>query len=678
MTKLRMLVFVAAAGSVMAGCGRTAPPAAKPTGAVLAEIDAQANPCQNFYQYACGNWIAKNPIPADQAEWGTFSQLAERNREALHQILEDARTNSGQKDALTQEVGDYYAACMNQGAIDAGGIKPLQSELDLLASVQTPEELAGEVARLQLNGVNALFGFGSDQDFKDANQEIAEADQGGLGLPDRDYYTKGDAKSAALRQQYVAHVKKMMELLGDAPAHAAAEAKTVMRIESALARGSMTNVSRRDPNQDYHKMSVAQLEALAPAFGWSAFFAGAGAPSFGTINVVAPGFFRAMNAELKAAPLADWKTYLRWQLVHAAAPALPQPFVDAEFAFFGTALTGQKEQRARWKRCVSSTDQHLGEALGQLYVKSAFTPQAKAHMQALVANLEAALGQDIGGLSWMSAPTKRQAKVKLAAIVNKIGYPDQWRDYSSIVISRDNYYTDLRRTEAFESHRELNKIGKPVDRSEWSMTPPTVNAYYTPQFNQIVFPAGILQPPFFDLKRDDASNYGAIGVVIGHEISHGFDDSGRQFDPQGNLRDWWTAADAKAFQQRAACLVEEYNGFSPVAGVKVNGKLTLGENLGDSGGARIAYMAMETALAGLPDETIDGYNRAQRFFLGYGQVWCENVRPEAARMLAATDPHAPGEFRVNGIVSNMAEFAQAFHCGPQDAMTAKANACRVW
>ncbi|HWG37546.1 MAG TPA: M13 family metallopeptidase, partial [Terriglobales bacterium] len=376
--------------------------------------------------------------------------------------------------------------------------------------------------------------------------------------------------------------------------------------------------------------------------------------------------------------LADWKTYLRWHLVHAAAPALSKPFVDANFDFYGTDLTGQKVIKDRWKRCVASTDQNLGEALGQLYVKQAFTPEAKAHMQALVANLDTALGQDIRSLSWMTPATKQQAAVKLAAVVNKIGYPDHWRDYSSIVISRDNYYTNLRRTQAFESRRQLNKIGKPVDRSEWEMTPPTVNAYYKAQFNQIVFPAGILQPPFFDQKRDDASNYGAIGIVIGHEMTHGFDDQGRQFDPQGNLRDWWTPADAKAFTERAACLVNEYNNFSPVPGVKVNGKLTLGENLGDSGGARIAYMAMETALANQPDTTIDGYNREQRFFLGYGQIWCENVRPETSRMLAAIDPHSPGQFRVNGIVSNMSEFASAFHCGPNDPMTAKPSACRVW
>ena len=667
-----------------AACSRTrpSPAAAKPAASDvdLAAMDTGANPCQDFYQYACGRWNATHPIPNDQAVWGTSSQLVDKNLAVLRRVSQ-AAVAAGDGPAstpVTREVGAYYAACMDRSAIAAAGVQPLRAALARIAAIASKRQIAAVLARMQVDGTDALFAFGPEQDFKHATWEIAVADQGGLGLPDRSYYLKTGARSVKLRQQYLAHVAAMFALLGDAPAAAQSEAKAVLAIETALARASITNVARRNPQAVYHKMSLAQFASLAPAFNWSGYFAALGAPRFATINVAVPGFFRALNRELTRVSLADWKTYLRWHLVHDAAPQLSPAFVNANFAFYGATLEGQKALTPRWKRCVQSTDENLGEALGQLYVKAAFSPQAKTHMQAMVGHLEAALGQDIESVDWMSPATKRQALIKLHAIANKVAYPDHWRSYSAVVLRPGDFFGNYTRAQAFESRRELAKIGKPVDRSEWGMTPPTVNAYYNPLLNEIVFPAGILQPPFFNPGRDDASNYGAVGIVMGHELTHGFDDEGRQFGPHGNLRDWWTPADAKAFQQRAACLVNEYAGFSPLPGVHLNGRLTLGENTADNGGARIAYMAMEAALAGQPDTRIDGFDRAQRFFLAYGQIWCQNIRPQTARLLATVDPHSPGRFRANGVVRNLPQFAQAFHRGPGDPMDAGAQACRVW
>ncbi|PWU08837.1 MAG: M13 family peptidase [Terriglobia bacterium] len=640
-------------------------------------LDKSANPCVDFYQYACGSWMKKNPIPPDQARWGRFAELEERNREVLHQILEDAAKTSARRDAVTQKIGDYYAACMDVPAIDRRGLSPIQGELDRIRDLKDKSQLAAEIAHLHRSGMPAVFEFGSGQDFKNSSEVIAQLDQGGLGLPDRDYYLKTDAKSVEIRDKYLAHVQRMLELAGEPPARAKADAQTIMQIETDLAKASMDRVSRRDPEKVYHRMSKQEVASLDPAFRWDEYFVGSGAPEFQPVNVATPDFFKAINAEIGKVNLDDWKTYLRWHLLHSESPLLPTSFVDENFNFYGKTLTGATEQRPRWKRCVDFTDNQLGEALGQKFVERTFGAEGKQRTLKMVDALEKALAQDIQNLSWMTPVTKEQAAIKLKAITNKIGYPDKWRDYGSVEIKRDDPVGNGIRADQFEFLRQLNKIGKPVDRTEWGMTPPTVNAYYDPLMNNINFPAGILQPPFFDNRADDAVNFGAIGMVIGHELTHGFDDQGRQFDAQGNLRDWWSAADAKSFQERAACVADEYANFTPVAGVHLNGKLTLGENTADNGGARIALMALLNTIGSQNTTKIDGFTPEQRFFLSFGQVWCENQREESLRLRAQTDPHSPGKERVNGVVRNMAEFQKAFACKPPQPMAA-ANACRVW
>ncbi len=648
-------------------------------GVDLSALDRQADPCTDFFQYACGTWNATHPIPADQSSWGRFNELAENNRRELRGILDGVEADRPGRTQVEREVGDFYAACMNTGEIDRLGDRPLRPELARIAAIHTRAELMAEVARLHREGVAVMFSFGARPDFKNSDMVIGAADQGGLGLPDRDYYTRTDPKSAALRQQYEAHVAQMFTLLGDAPAQARREAATVLSVETALAQASLERAARRDPNRVYHKMTAQQLERLTPALDWTSFFTEVGAPPVREINVAVPGFFTALQTAVTARPLADWKTYLRWHWVHAAAPYLSQPFVDANFAFYGKTLTGAPEQQARWKRCVRYTDEELGEALGQLYVARYFPPSSKARAEQMVQALERSLETDITDLPWMTEATKRQALVKLHAIVNKIGYPKKWRDYSSIRLSRTDFLGDVVRADAFEVHRRLSFIGKPPDKNEFGMTPPTVNAYYSPNRNEIVFPSGILQPPFFSAQAPDAANFGGMGVVIGHELTHGFDDEGRKFDAHGNLHDWWTEADAKAFDQRAQCLVDEYSGFSPVPGVHLNGRLTLGENTADNGGLRISYAALESVLGpqGM-HRSIDGFTMAQLFFVAYGQIWCQNVRPQMARLEATVDPHSPGRFRVDGAVQNDPDFAAAFHCGPNTAMNRGPKACRVW
>jgi endothelin-converting enzyme/putative endopeptidase len=633
-------------------------------------------PCEDFYQFACGAWNKNNPVPADQARWGRFTELEERNRDVLHDILEADSKPDASRDPVAQKIGDYYAACMDVPGIDAKGLAPLQPELDRIRNLKDKSELAAETAHLMRGGMPVLFDFGSGQDFKNSNEVIAQADQGGIGLPERDYYLKTDKESADLRQKYVAHVQRMLELAGEPAAQAKKDADTVMRIETELAKGSLDNVSRRDPEKVYHRMTKQELASLNAGFRWTQFFADSGAPEFQSINVAWPDFFKALNTSITNNSLDDWKAYLRWHVLHSEAVLLPTPFVDENFNFYGKTLTGATEQRPRWKRCVDFTDNQLGEALGRKFVEKTFGAEGKQRTLKMVDALEKALGQDLQTLSWMTPATKEQALVKLKAITNKIGYPDKWRDYSSVAIRRDDAVGNGMRADQFEFQRQLTKIGKPVDRLEWGMTPPTVNAYYDPLMNNINFPAGILQPPFYSNQEDDAVNFGAIGMVIGHELTHGFDDQGRQFDAKGNLRDWWTPTDAKSFEERTACVVNEYSGFTPVGDMRINGKLTLGENTADNGGVRIALMALLNTI-GQNQKKIDGFTPEQRFFLAFGQIWCENQRPEALKLQVQTNEHSPGRFRVNGVVRNMPEFQKAFACKAGQPMVAT-NACRVW
>jgi putative endopeptidase len=646
-------------------------------GSLTANMDKMANPCVDFYQYACGTWMANNPIPADQSAWATYSVLADQNRAVLRGILEKASVNDPKRSPTEQKIGDFYASCMDEPAIEKLGAKPLDPDLKRIDAIKSKDAIVDALVQLHRIGVDALFAFSSEPDAKNSTQMIAGVGQGGLGLPDRDYYLKDDPRSVKLREQYVAHVQKMLELLGEAPAKAAADSQAVMRIETVLAKGSLDLVSRRDPNQVFHKMSVKDLEALAPGFDWTKYFAGLATPSFTDLDVSVPGFFKALNTVLAQTSVADLKTYLRWHLLHSEAPLLAKAFVDENFHFFRQTLTGAQEQQPRWKRCVQATDNDLGFALGQKYVEQVFPPDAKAKVLTMVQSIEKMLGEDIQSLSWMTPVTKEQALIKLRGVTNKIGYPDKWRDYSSVNIVRGEALGNDERATEFEVHRQLNEIGRPVNRAEWDMTPPTVNAYYDPQHNDINFPAGILQPPFFNDRMDAAVNYGAIGSVMGHEMTHGFDDQGRQFDAEGNLRDWWTPKDAAEFEKRAECFIKEYSAFTPVDDVHLNGKLTLGENSADNGGVRLAFMALMKSLEGKPQPKIDGFTPQQRFFVSQAQFYCENVRPEAARMAAQTDPHSPGRDRVNGVLGNMPEFREAFACHEGQPMV-HAPACRVW
>jgi putative endopeptidase len=646
----------------------------------LDNIDKTVDPCTDFYQYACGNWLKKAEIPADQTEWASFVELYERNLVTEREILEKSAANDPKRTAIEQKIGDYYDACVDEKTADAKGLDPLKPELARIAAAKDKAELIDAVARIQLLGANPLLNTYATPDLHNAEMMIGNIDQGGLSLPDRDYYLKDDPKMTEMRNHLVEFATQIFSLTGQSAQQAAESAQTILRIETALAKAAMDRTERRDPRKRDNKMTRDAVVALAPNFYFNRLFVGMGVPNISEINVANPDFFKQANGMLESESLDSLKTYVSWQLLSSTAPWLSKPYVDASFKM-QQQLTGQAENQARWKRCVDATDGALGEALGQKYVELTFGADGKQRMLKMVDALEVSLDQDIKSLPWMTEDTKKQAKIKLDAIRNKIGYPDVWRDYSSLKIERGDLMGNFLRANEFESRRQIAKIGKPVDKKEWGMTPPTVNAYYSGSHNEIVFPAGILQPPFFDKKMDDAVNFGSIGAVIGHELTHGFDDQGRKFDPQGNLRDWWTKQDGEEFEKRADCVSNEYGSFVAVDDLKLNGKLTLGENTADNGGVRIALMALEQMITadktGKAAQKIDGYTPEQRFFLGYGRVWCEKRRPEFQRMLVSVDPHSPGKFRVDGVVQNMPEFEKAWSCQAKQPMVAE-NACRVW
>ena len=657
-------------------------------------VDPSLNPCDDFYKYSCSKWLSANPIPPDQVFWSTGSGLELWNEGILRETIEAASKNDASRSAVQQKIGDYWASCMDESGIESAGLKPLQPELDRIAALQSKKDLTLEIAHIHHtfpgsweqsdNQTNApFFGFTGQQDYENASMVVAQIDQGGLSLPNRDYYLKTDAKSKELLTKYREHVKKMFVLAGESDAHATTDAKTVLELETAMAQAQMDNVARRDPKNINNKMTLAQVKALTPAIDWDAYLKAVKAPASDHYIVTAPAFFRAEEKLIDEHPLDHWKAYLRWQVIHRSAPYLTKAMVDENFDFFAHTLAGAEEQLPRWRRCVHGADRDLGEALGQAYVDRAFPPESKARTLQMVHSIETALSSDIQSLNWMSPATKQQALVKLKGIEDKIGYPSHWRDYSSVKIVRGSWLNNVSRASSFELERFTAKIGKPVDRSEWTMTPPTINAYYDPQLNTINFPAGILQPPFFDPAKDDAVNYGAIGMVIGHEIIHGFDDQGRKFDAHGNLRDWWTEEDGKQYDERGKCISDEYTQEVPEAGegVKQNGLLTQGEDTADNGGIHLALAALEASLKAqgktLDDKGSDGWTYRQRFFLSYANSWCSAVRPQIARLMVTTDPHSLPIFRIDNVVSNMPEFAQAFSCKAGQKMV-RANACRVW
>ena len=640
-------------------------------------MDQAARPCSDFYEYANGNWLKQNEIPADRAGWGSFYEVMERNTAVLHDVLEKAaKDTSAPKGSIGWKVGEFYRVAMDTKKIEAEGAAPLKEEFERIGAIQDTSGVQDEIARLHRKGVFPAFAFFVYPDFKNSSVNIAQLYQGGLGMPDRDYYLNEDAKMQETRKQYIQHISKMMQLLGDEAAKADQEAEKIMSMEMRLAKVSMTPVEQRDPSAVYNKMTVAELNQLTPNVAWVRYFNTIGLKDPGGVNVGQPKFFKEVGAMMSDVGVEDWKTYLRWQLLHATAGRLSEPFVNEDFHFNGTVIAGTKEIRPRWKRVVEMIDQRMGEASGQLWVAKAFPPEYKARALELVKNVTAGLRERLSTIDWIDENTRKQALRKLDAIGVKIGYPDKWRDYSKLAVDEGAYVLNVMQADEFEFQRNLDKVGKPVDKSEWQMTPPTVNAYYDPTFNDINFPAGILQPPFFDGKADDGSNYGGIGMVIGHELTHGFDDQGRQFDAEGNLKNWWTDRDLKNFKERADLVDKQYSAYTPMENMHINGKLTLGENIADIGGLKIAYIALEKALAGKKVEKIDDLTPEQRFFVAFAQIWRSKERPEMLRLRLTTNPHSPSQYRVIGPLADMPEFYQAFHC-PQPQTPAAAR-ISIW
>jgi endothelin-converting enzyme/putative endopeptidase len=645
----------------------------------ITSMDASVQPCEDFYRYSCGNWSKKNPIPADQASWDVYGKLAYDNERLLWGILDQAAKGGTGRGDSERKIGDYFQACMDEPAVEKTGLQPIAPALKRIAAIQSLADLAKAVTAGHADGTGSgtLFNISSDQDLENSQSVIAFANRGALGLPDRDYYTKTDAKSVEIRKKYVAHMASVFELLGDSAYNAASKARLVMAIETELASSMLTRVELRDPHKLLHKMDRKAFQALTPSFAWDGYFSALGLESAQTMNVTEPAFYQALEKALNAHKIADWRAFLRWNLIRDASPYLSSAFVSANFEFYSKYLRGVPEQQPRWRRCVRWTDRDLGEVLGQVFVARTFTPETKARAVAMTKEIELAMENDLKQLPWMGDETRKRALEKLHSIVNKVGYPDKWRDYSALTISVTDFGGNVLRSSQFEDRRQLAKIGKPLDRTEWGMTPPTVNAYYNPQMNDINFPAGVLQPPLFDSKLDESPNYGNTGSTIGHELTHGFDDEGRQFDAQGNLKDWWTAKDGAEFDRRAKCISDQYSGYIAVDDIHINGKLTLGEDVADLGGTMLAYYAWKHATEGTPQPTLDGLAPDQRYFVGMAQWACGEVRPEMKRERALTDPHSPLEYRVNGVVSNMPEFAHAYGCKAGQPMVRK-NACRVW
>jgi endothelin-converting enzyme/putative endopeptidase len=643
----------------------------------LTSMDKTVDPCNDFYKYSCGGWMKNNPIPADQARWSVYGKLGIENQQLLWGILQDdavAKTRT----PVQQKVGDYFAACMDTAKIDALGLKPVAPGLARIDVLKTRAELEAAIAKLHHDYPGSFFfGVGVDQDPGDATVEIINVGASGLGLPDRDYYLKTDAKSVKIREQYVAYVQQLLGLVGEPAEKAKADAQAILTIETALAKATLTRVERRDPHKTYHMMTVADLGKLTPAIDWATYLKAQGAAPVAKLNVGQPEFMKTLQTELSDEPVEALKAYLRFHLLTSAAPYLASPFAQASFDFFSRTLRGIPAMPPRWKTCTQGVDRSLGEALGQEFVRRTFSADTKAKTQLMTEQIETAMGQEIEGLDWMSAETKKEALRKLHAIRNKIGYPDTWRDYTALTVKPDDYAGNSTRAYQFNQARDWSKLGKPVDLNEWGMTPPTVNAYFNPQMNDINFPAGVLQPPLYDPKEDDAPNYGNTGSTIGHELTHAFDDEGRQFDAKGNLRDWWTPADAKGFEDRINCIRDQYAGYVIVDDIHINSKLTSGEDVADLGGTLLAYMAWKKQTAGQNLGVVDGFTPDQRYFIGMAQWACENNRDEDQRVSAVTNPHSPGFARVNGVVVNMPEFQKAFSCKAGSAMV-HVPACKVW